>query len=127
MTSNQRKQYYYYLLLAALFNCRQAFASNHIFVNNIVPLISNLSASAISFDNSNHNSSKVPSSPITTSAGAVPVFSYVPITPTIQQHQGHDRDYNIHELTKRLETKLKRIRNQELDVPVVQVSSLEYK
>ncbi|KAL1394728.1 hypothetical protein pipiens_003002 [Culex pipiens pipiens] len=134
MASNRRKQYYYYYLLmtaaaaATLFGCRQVAASsspatNHIFVNNIVPLISNLSGSVISSDNDSSSSSKVPSSQ--SSTGPVFPFGVVaapPLTPVIQQqHPGQqDRDYSIQELTKLLEMKLKRIRNQELDVPVVQ-------
>lgn len=118
---------------AAFFGCRQTNASsagsfNHIFVNNIVPSISsNLSGSVISIDDSSSNS-KVPL-PSTPSG---PVFPFVPMAPVIQTAQqqqqqqvaGHDREYSIQELTKLLEMKLKRIRNQELDVPVVQVSSI---
>ncbi|XP_058448231.1 VWFA and cache domain-containing protein CG16868 [Malaya genurostris] len=118
MISNRREQYYSGLLaIAAAFfisSCRQAFASNHIFVNNIVPLISNVSGSAISYENS---SSKVPSS-LSTSSVPGSVFS---IPPQIAlQFLGNEKDYSVHELTKLLEVKLKRIRNQELDVPVVQ-------
>ncbi|XP_019539275.2 VWFA and cache domain-containing protein CG16868 [Aedes albopictus] len=138
MTSCRRShQYYYYCfhyllvmaVTAAFFGCRQTNASsagsfNHIFVNNIVPSISsNLSGSVISIDDSSSNS-KVPL-PSTPSG---PVFPFVPMAPVIQTAQqqqqqqvaGHDREYSIHELTKLLEMKLKRIRNQELDVPVVQ-------
>ncbi|XP_065081043.1 VWFA and cache domain-containing protein CG16868 [Ochlerotatus camptorhynchus] len=132
-SSRRREQYYYYqhyllvMAVMALFGCRQqTFASsNHIFVNNIVPLISsNLSASsAISIDNSS-SSSKVP----LPSTPSVPVFPFVPMAPIIQaqqhqqsqQQQGPEREYSIQELTKSMEMKLKRIRNQELDVPVVQ-------
>ncbi|XP_055545291.1 VWFA and cache domain-containing protein CG16868 [Wyeomyia smithii] len=128
MTSNLREQYYRGLLAiaAALFisSCRQAFATNHIFVNNIVPLISNLSGSEISFD----NSSKVPFSSISThnpvppaADGPAALFPFA--ASQIQQQQltgGSERDYSVLELSKLLEMKLKRIRNQELDVPVVQ-------
>ncbi|XP_058818619.1 VWFA and cache domain-containing protein CG16868 [Topomyia yanbarensis] len=118
MISNRREQYYCGLLtIAAAFfisSCRQAFASNHIFVNNIVPLISNVSGSAISFDNS---SSKVPLS-LSTQSLSGSAFS---MAPQMQpQFAGSDKDYSVQELAKLLEAKLKRMRNQELDVPAVQ-------
>lgn len=139
-------QYYsycfHYLLVMAVVvaffgGCRQTNASsgssfNHIFVNNIVPSISSnvsgpsSSNNAISIDNNSSNS-KVPLA----STPNVPVFPYVPMAPVIQAQQqqvagsDRDRDYNsIQQLTQTLEIKLKRIRNQELDVPVVQVSVL---
>lgn len=135
-------QYYsycfHYLLVMAVVvaffgGCRQTNASsgssfNHIFVNNIVPSISSnvsgpsSSNNAISIDNNSSNS-KVPLA----STPSVPVFPYVPMAPVIQAQQqqvagsDRDRDYNsIQQLTQTLEIKLKRIRNQELDVPVVQ-------
>ncbi|XP_062547043.1 VWFA and cache domain-containing protein CG16868 [Armigeres subalbatus] len=131
MSSGRRFHQYYFsyhfmlamTVTAALFGCLQtnaSSASNHIFVNNIVPSISgNVSnsssdSSAISID----SNSKVP---LPTTASPIPVFPFVPMAPVIQAQQSeNDREYSIQELTKMLEIKLKRIRNQELDVPVVQ-------
>ncbi|XP_055595586.1 VWFA and cache domain-containing protein CG16868 [Uranotaenia lowii] len=126
MAPNQRNQYYSYCYLvvmtaAALLGHRRVHAStgstppNHIFVHNVVPSISNLSGSTISSDNS---SNKVPSSSLST-GGVSAAFPFAPMVPVIQT-QLPTRDSYIQELSKLLEMKLKRIRNQELDVPSVQ-------
>ncbi|XP_050083462.1 VWFA and cache domain-containing protein CG16868 [Anopheles aquasalis] len=116
--------------------CEAAFASNTIFVNNIVPLISNISVS-VPPNGDNHDplrkqqqqqEPKVPSvaisspsasttTPSTTAEKSSTTSNYTPIDRVAAVTNG---DYGIHELTRLLENTFEHIRNDELDVSGVQ-------
>ncbi|ETN67353.1 dihydropyridine-sensitive l-type calcium channel [Anopheles darlingi] len=120
------------LLLLAIIGpgCEAAFASNTIYVNNIVPLISNISVS-VPPNGENHDQQqeqKVPSVAIpspspstttssTTSEQSSTTTNYTPFDRVAAVTSG---DYGIHELTRLLENTFEHIRNDELDVSGVQ-------
>ncbi|XP_053677725.1 VWFA and cache domain-containing protein CG16868 [Anopheles nili] len=118
-------QYYYaslvlLALLLAPLQCRGALApSSTIFVNSIVPLISNISVS-VPISSDNHQVPGVTiSSP--TSSPSAPVSSTAPgfgVTPVASL--ANHGEYGIQELTKMLENTFEHIRNEELDVANVQ-------
>uniref|UniRef100_A0A182PD40 VWFA domain-containing protein n=1 Tax=Anopheles epiroticus TaxID=199890 RepID=A0A182PD40_9DIPT len=112
------------LLLPIPPRCQGALASSStIFVNSIVPLISNVSVSVpISSDNNQVPSVAVISSPTSSSPASASVSpSPLPVTGSFAATSpAGSVEYGVQELAKSLETTFVHIRNGELSVPSVQ-------